>query len=164
MENKAILTAEEEQKLLQPIDEYVGSIQEKINALREDGTDRIIALNSHMAVVRENANYTKEEKAAAIAEDKKALAAAKVVEEKNKPEVKKLIDEAVAYLDGHYDQEYYSKVAESCKNQTAAEMTRYEKELVDLKAQHQAELSKLTNAGEIKDEKYVFKTGFSMRN
>ena len=83
MENKTmILTAEEEQNLLRPIDEYVGKIQEKINTLRADGTDRVIALNNHIAVVRENANYTKEEKAAIIAEDKKALASARVVEQK----------------------------------------------------------------------------------
>ena len=61
-----VLTAEEEQSLLHPIDEYIGKIQEKINTLRADGTDRIIALNNHIAVVRENANYTKEEKAEMI--------------------------------------------------------------------------------------------------
>ena len=154
---KAILTAEEEQKLLQPINEYVGKIQEKINALRADGTDQIIALNNHIAVVRENANHTKEEKAAIIAEDKKALTAAKAVEQKNKPEVKKLIDEAVKYLDEHYDKEYFSKVSVSCKEQKAAEVSRYEKELQELKTEHQAELSRLKSSAEIKEEKYVFK-------
>ena len=59
MENKVILTAEEEQNLLQPIDAYVSGIQEKINELRKDGTDQVIALNNHIAVVRENANLTK---------------------------------------------------------------------------------------------------------
>ena len=54
MENEMILTAEAEQNLLRPIDEYVGKIQEKINELRLDGTDQIIALNNHMAVVRGN--------------------------------------------------------------------------------------------------------------
>ena len=157
MENKAILTAEEEQKLLQPIDEYVEKIQEKINALRTDGTDRIISLNNHMAVIKENANYSKGEKAAVIAEDKKALAAAKVVEQQNKPEVRKLIDEAVKYLDDHYDKEYFSRVAASCKEQNAAEMSRYERELQELKAGHQAELSKLKSSAEIREEKYVFK-------
>ena len=83
MENKMILTAEEEQDLLRPIDEYVGKIQEKINALRADGTDRIIALNNHIAVVRENANYTKTEKASIIKADKESMAAAKAVEKKN---------------------------------------------------------------------------------
>ena len=157
MDSKAILTAEQEQKLLQPIDEFVGKIQEKINVLRADGTDRIIALNNHIAVVRENANYTKEEKAAIIAEDRKALAAAKAVEQKNKPEVKKLTDEAIRYLDAHYDSEYFTKVAASCKEQNAAEISRYEAELLELKKEHQAELAKLQGAAEIKEEKYVFK-------
>ena len=115
MDNKAILTAEEEQKLIQPIEEYIGEIQEKINALRTDGTDQIIALNNHMAVVRENANHTKEEKAALIAEDKKALIAAKAVEQKNKPEGKRMIDEAVTYLDEQNDKEKYSESTTTCK-------------------------------------------------
>ena len=157
MDNKAILMAEEEQKLLQPIDEYVGKIQEKINSLRTDGTDRIIALNNHIAVVRENANYIKGEKAAIIADDRKALAAAKAVEEKNKHEVKKLTDEAIRYLDEHYDKEYFTKIATSCKAQNAEEMSRYEAELQELKKEHQAELAKLKSSVEIKDEKFVFK-------
>ena len=157
MDSKAIMTAEEERELLRPIDEYVGKIQEKINALRKDGTDQIIALNNHIAVVRENANYTKAEKNAIIAEDKKALAAAKAVEQKNKPEVKKLIDEAVRYLDDHYDREYYTRIAASCRQQNAAENARHEKELQELKAEHQSELAKMKNSAEVKEEKYVFR-------
>ena len=152
MDSKAILTAEQEQKLLQPIDEFVGKIQEKINVLRADGTDRIIALNNHIAVVRENANYTKEEKAAIIAEDRKALAAAKAVEQKNKPEVKKLTDEAVRYLDEHYDSEYYNKVAASCVEEAAAEKVRYEKELEELKAAHQKDSQKASGSAELREE------------
>ena len=45
-ENTKILTAEQEAKLLQPIDEYVGAIQAKINALRMDGTDKVIEIQS----------------------------------------------------------------------------------------------------------------------
>lgn len=41
-ENSVILSVEEEAKLLQPIDEYVGKIQDQIDALRVDGTDRLI--------------------------------------------------------------------------------------------------------------------------
>ena len=37
--NEAILSVEEERGLLAPIDQYVGGIQEKINALRVEGTD-----------------------------------------------------------------------------------------------------------------------------
>ena len=153
MENEMILTAEAEQNLLRPIDEYVGKIQEKINELRLDGTDQIIALNNHIAVIRENANYSRSEKASIIAEDKKALETAKAVEQKNKPQVRKLIDEAVKYLDEHYDKEYFTKVAASCKEQKTAEISRYEKELQELKAGHQAELAKMKNSAEIREEK-----------
>ena len=41
-----ILTAEQEAKLRQPIDEYVGKIQDQINDLREDGTDKVIEIQS----------------------------------------------------------------------------------------------------------------------
>ncbi len=158
MENKNVmLTADAEKALLQPIDDYIGKIQEKINALRADGTDQIIALNNHIAVVRENANYTKEEKAAIISEDRKKLAAAKAVEQKNNPEVRKLINEAVQYLDGHYEKDYYSRIAESCKKQAAIEAEAYKVEIDSLKTQHQAELSKLSGSADIKEEKYVFK-------
>ena len=71
--NEKILSAEEEQRLLAPIDEHIGAIQKKIDELRVDGTDRVTSLTSHIAVVRENANYTKEEKAAIIAADRKEL-------------------------------------------------------------------------------------------
>lgn len=155
--DKRILSVEEEQRLLAPIDEHVGAIQEKINALRKDGTDRVIALTNHMAIVRENANYTKGEKANMIAADQKAVAEAKAVEAGNKGQVKNLIDEAVKYLDANYDSAYYSKVVTSCAAQKEAEQARYAEELAQMKKQHEADLSKLTSAEEIKDEKYVFK-------
>ena len=40
-ENGTILSVQQEQELLAPIDAYVGGIQEKVNALRVDGTDRV---------------------------------------------------------------------------------------------------------------------------
>ena len=61
------------------------------------------------------------------------------------------------YLDEHYDKEYFTKVAASCKEQKTAEISRYEKELQELKAGHQAELAKMKNSAEIREEKYVFK-------
>ena len=39
-----ILTVEEENKLRKPIDDYVGKLQEKIDELRADGTDKVISL------------------------------------------------------------------------------------------------------------------------
>ena len=152
-----ILTAEEEQGLLKPIDEFVGGIQEKINALRADGTDRVTSLTNHIAIIRENANYTKAEKAAIIAKDKAELQKAKQVEKQHSAEIKKLIDEAVGHLDAHYDSDYYAPVAASCELEKAEENSRYAAELVQLEKEHTAELAKLTDKHEIKDEKYVYK-------
>ena len=42
--NSNILTAEQEMKLRQPIEDYVGKIQKKIDSLRADGTDKIVEL------------------------------------------------------------------------------------------------------------------------
>ena len=157
IKNGNILSAEAEQKLLAPIDEFVGNIQQKINALRADGTDQVIALTNHMAITRENANFTKGEKADILARDRLELAKAKNVEKKNKAGIKALIDEAEAYLNANYDKEYYSKVAASCEAEKTAEEARYAQEVESLKKQHEADMAKLSNAGEIKDEKYVFK-------
>ena len=155
--NRNILSVDEEERLLAPIDEYIGSIQQKVNALRVDGTDKVVSLTTHMAVVKENANYTKAEKAAMLAEDSAALAKAKAVEAANRAEIKSLVSEATAYLDLNYDKEYYDKVVASCAAQTAAENARYNAELAELKQQHEAELAKLKDPTEIKDEKYVYK-------
>ncbi len=156
-QNEKVLSLEEEQKLLSPIDEYVGAIQEKINALREDGTDKVTALTNHIAIVKENANYTKDEKASIIAKDREELAKAKAVEESHKAEIKSLTDDAVQYLDANYEKNYYAPVAASCAAEKEAENARYDAELAELKRQHEADIAKLTDAGERKDEKYVYK-------
>ena len=155
--NEVILSAAEEQNLLAPIDEYIGSLQEKINMLRLEGTDKVVSLTNHIAIVKESAIYTKAEKAAIIAEDRAALVQAKAVEEANRAEIKSLIDEAVSYLDANYDDKYYNKISASCAAQKTAENARYDTELAELKQQHEAELGKLKDQGEIKDEKYVYK-------
>ena len=90
-EKGVILSVDEEQKLLKPIDEYVGKIQKQIDSLRADGSDKVRSLKNHMAIVKENKNLTKEEKAKIIESDKKALEKAKAVESSNKNEVSKLI-------------------------------------------------------------------------
>ncbi len=157
MANNMILTYEEEQKLLEPIDSYIGAIQEQINALRVDGTDKVTALNNHIAVTKENANYTKEEKKAVIAADMEKLEEAKKVEAANKATITALINDAVSYLDKNFVSQYYAPVEASCKAQQEEENARYNAELAELKRQHEAELAKLTDQGEIKDEKYVYK-------
>lgn len=156
-ENGKILTAEQEMKLRKPIDDYVGEIQAKIDALRLDGTDKVISLQNMIDGVKRDRVLTKEEREARIAKAKKDLEAAKAVEAKNKDEIQSLITKAEAYLKGHFDQEYYQPIKASCDLAKADAKNRYQKKLDDLKNEHQAALAKLSDSQEIKEEKYVYK-------
>lgn len=155
-ENK-ILTAEQELKLRQPIDEYVGGIQAKIDALRVDGTDRVIDIQSTLDNLKRDRIYTAQEKEARAAQLKKELEAAKAVENQNKAEISKLIADAENYLKAHYDAEYYQPLLASCRNEKVAAQEKYQVAVAELNKEHQATLSKLTDQHEIKDEKYVHK-------
>ena len=156
-ENNVIISAEEEAKLLKPIDEYVGKIQAQIDELRVDGSDKARSLKNHIAIAKEDKNLSKEEKDSIIAKDKAALEKAKAVEAANKDKVAKLIADAEGYLKEHYDSEYYSKVVASCETEKAAENESYERVKATLKTEHEQTLAKLSDPEEIKDEKYVYK-------
>ena len=151
------LSIEDEAKLLAPIDEYIGKIQEQIDALRVDGSDRVQALKTHIALTKEDKNYTKQERQEIIRKDKEQLNKAKEIEEKNKDKVSRLIADAEAYLGAHYKNDYYKKVVESCAAAKKAENAEYEGIGERLKAEHTKTLSELTERQEIKDEKYVYK-------
>ena len=152
-----ILSADAEEKLLKPIDEYVGKIQAQIDELRVDGSDKVRSLKNHIAIAKEDKNLSKEEKDSIIAKDKAALEKAKAVEAANKDKVAKLIADAEGYLKEHYDSEYYSKVVASCETEKAAENEYYERVKATLKTEHEQTLAKLSDPEEIKDEKYVYK-------
>lgn len=62
-----ILSADAEEKLLKPIDEYVGKIQAQIDELRVDGSDKVRSLKNHIAIAKEDKNLSKEEKDSIIA-------------------------------------------------------------------------------------------------
>ena len=152
-----ILSADAEEKLLKPIDEYVGKIQAQIDELRVDGSDKVRSLKNHIAIAKEDKNLSKEEKDSIIAKDKAALEKAKAVEAANKDKVAKLIADAEGYLKEHYDSEYYSKVVASCEAEKSAENESYERVKATLKTEHEQTLAKLSDPEEIKDEKYVYK-------
>ena len=152
-----ILSADAEEKLLKPIDEYVGKIQAQIDELRVDGSDKVRSLKNHIAIAKEDKNLSKDEKDSIIAKDKAALEKAKAVEAANKDKVAKLIADAEGYLKEHYDSEYYSKVVASCEAEKAAENESYERVKATLKTEHEQALAKLSDPEEIKDEKYVYK-------
>ena len=157
VENSKILTAEQEMKLRQPIEDYVGKIQEKIDSLRADGTDKVLSLQNDMDVVKKDRIFTKEEKDAKIAQLKAELEKAKAVEAKNKDEISKLIADAEAYLKEHFVKDYYQHVVESCKLEKVQAQEKYRRHVEELEKQHKDILSKITDQQEIKDEKYVHK-------
>ena len=106
-ENNVIISAEEEAKLLKPIDEYVGKIQAQIDALRVEGSDKVNSLKNQIAIAKENKNLTKEQQNKIIEESKKQLEKAKATEAANKEQITKLIADAEGYLSKHYSSEYY---------------------------------------------------------
>lgn len=59
MANSKILTAEQERALRQPIDEYVGGIQKEIDALRKDGTTKVVECQSAIAGIKRDKNSFK---------------------------------------------------------------------------------------------------------
>ena len=156
-ENSVIISAEEEAKLLKPIDEYVEKIQKKIDALRVDGSDKVNDLKNQIAIAKENKNLSKAQRDKIIENSKKELENAKKIEADNKEEIKKLIAEAEDYLAKHYKKDYYDVVNNSCKAAKAEENSRYEKVKADLKSEHQKKIASLKDAEEIRAEKYVLK-------
>lgn len=157
MANGNILTVGQEMKLRQPIEDYVGKIQKKIDSLRIDGTDKVVAFQNKIDGVKRDRTLTSEEKQAEIGKLRAELDKAKAVEAKNKDEVSKLIADAEAYLKEHFDKDYYQAVAASCVLEKAAAKEKYNKKVEELKKQHQDIVSKLSDHQEIKDENYVYK-------
>lgn len=156
-ENSNILTAEQEMKLRQPIEDYVGKIQKKIDALRVDGTDKIVEIQNIMDSIKRDRTLTKGEKEDRLAKCKTELDKAKAVEAKNKDEVSKLIADAEKYLKEHFDKDYYQAVKASCAAEKAAAKARHQQKVAELEKEHKAAVAKLSDHQEIKDENYVYK-------
>lgn len=156
-ENSKILTAEQEMKLRQPIEDYVGKIQEKIDGLRADGTDKVLSLQNSIDGVKRDRTLSKEKKDAEIGKIQAELEKAKAVEAKHKDEIAKLIADAESYLNEHFDKDYYQKVKESCEQEKVSAKEKYNKKIAELEKEHKDLLSKLSDHQEIKDENYVYK-------
>ncbi len=161
MANNKILTAEQEIALRQPIDDYVGGIQKKIDALRADGTAKVITYENAIDGIKRDRTLSKSEKNSKIAEIQKNLDKATAVENKNKAEVEKLIADAESYLKEHFDTEYFTPVKESCAAEKEQAKIRYNEKVAELQKQHKENLSKLSDKQEIKDENYVHKNRLS---
>ncbi len=155
--NNKILTAEQEKQLRQPIDDYVGGIQEQINALRKDGTDRVIEIQSALDSLERDRIYTSQEKASMKTKLTAELKKAKETEARNSAQVSKLIADAESYLKAHFDSDYYQAVAASCAEEKLRAQEKYSKTVELLNKTHQETVSKLSDQQEIKDENYVHK-------
>ena len=155
--NEKILTAEQEMELRRPIDDYVGGIQDKINALRVDGTDKVVSIQNKIDSLKRDKSRSKAENEAAIAKLQGDLSKAKEVEAKNKDEIAKLIADAESYLKAHFDKEYYQPVVESGNYEKEAARAAYQEKVAELNKEHQAAVAKLSDHREIKDENYVHK-------
>ena len=72
-ENSKTLTAEQEMQLRKPIEDYVGEIQEKIDSLRDDGSNKVISLQSEIDGVKRDHGLSKEEKVSRTAQLKASM-------------------------------------------------------------------------------------------
>ena len=89
--NNGILTPEKEELLLAPIQEHMNALQQKIDALRQDGTTKISEINNTIKIIHGDKNFSKQEQEQQIARLKGELEKAKAVESANKAQVDKLV-------------------------------------------------------------------------
>jgi methyl-galactoside transport system permease protein len=151
------MTAEEEAQLSKPITDHIEEIQKKIDALRANGSTKIQDLRNQVNHYRNDRMISKTEQTQKINALRKQIEDAKVVENKNKAEVSRLIAEAESYLKDHYKKDYYDKVVAACELQKQEAEKAYEAKLAELKTGHEKNLASLADKKEIKDENYVYK-------
>ena len=158
-----ILSIEKEKELRAPIDSYIADIQDKIDALRRNGTAKVQKTKNLMQGIKTDKFRTKEDKARDTAKARGELEKALEVEKKNSAEVASLIKQAEDHLKAHYSKEVYQPVADACKKAAAKENEDYKNTLAKLKEEHEKEVSKLSASGTadkaiaVNDEKYVYK-------
>ncbi len=161
MANSKILTAEQEKKLRQPIDEYVGKIQKEIDELRADGTAKIIDCQTQIEACKRDKTLAKVEKENRIEAYKRELEKAKAVEAKNKDKITKLIADAETYLKNNFDSKYYNVVKESCAAEKEEALAAHNQRMAELDKQHRDALAHTNDKQEIKEENYVHKNRLS---
>ena len=152
-----ILTAEQEAQLLKPIDDHVGAIQAKIDALRADGTTKVVQLQGSIDAAKTDKLLTKEERDKLVSGYRREEEAAKKVESANKAEVDRLIADAEGYLKAHFDADYLNAVKASCAAEREQAKAAYQKSLSELEREHSKTVSGLSDAAEVKEENFVYK-------
>ena len=161
MANSKILTAEQEKKLRQPIDEYVGNIQKEIDKLREDGTTKVVEYQSLIEMVKRDKTLSKGEKESEISAYQKGLEKAKRVEAQNKDKIAGLISEAETYIKNNFELKYYNAVKQSCAAEKEQALENHKKRMAELDKKHKEVLAGTSDKTEIKEENYVHKNRVS---
>ena len=161
MANSKILTAEQEKKLRQPIDEYVGNIQKEIDKLRENGTTKVVEYQSLIEMVKRDKTLSKGEKESEISAYQKELEKAKRVEAQNKDKIAGLISEAETYIKNNFELKYYNAVKQSCAAEKAQALENHKKRMAELDKKHKEVLAGTSDRTEIKEENYVHKNRVS---
>ena len=161
MANSKILTAEQEKKLRQPIDEYVGNIQKEIDKLREDGTSKVVEYQSLIEMVKRDKTLSKGEKESEISAYQKELEKAKRVEAQNKDKIAGLISEAETYIKNNFELKYYNAVKQSCAAEKEQALENHKKRMAELDKKHKEVLAGTSDKTEIKEENYVHKNRVS---
>lgn len=157
MANGKILSADEELKLRQPIDEYVGGIQTKINGLRAEGIDKVLTSMNKIEGAKRDRSLSKAEREQKIAGLKAEMETAKKIEEQNKIQVASLVDQAEEYLKEHFDKDYYQHVKASVEQEKVVAKEKNQQRLQELAQEEKQALANLSDQQEIKEEKYVQK-------
>ena len=152
-----ILSADEAEKLLKPIEDHVAKIQAQIDEARADGENKVSIFQDDIERIKHDGSLTKSEKKAELDKIQPDLAKARKVEADNRDKVRSLVSEAESYLNKHYDSEYLDKVKASCAAELQEAKKKYDARVAQLNSTHKADLAKLTNKEEIKEEKYVQK-------
>ena len=155
--NGTVLTVEDEAKLLKPIDDRLADIQAKIDALRVDGTNKVVSLQSSIDATKTDKLLSKGEQESLISGYKAEMEKAKKVESSNKDQVDKLIAEGESYLKDNYESKFLSRVKASCVAEREVAKANYAKRLAELEREHQKSIAGVSDEVEIKEEKYVFK-------
>ena len=155
--NGTVLTAEDEAKLLKPIDDRLADIQAKIDALRVDGTYKVVSLQSSIDATKTDKLLSKGEQESLISGYKAEMEKAKKVESSNKDQVDKLIAEGESYLKDNYESKFLSRVKASCVAEREVAKANYAKRLAELEREHQKSIAGVSDEVEIKEEKYVYK-------
>lgn len=156
MANKAILTADDQAKLRGNLDAAIDPIQSKINALRKDGTDKVVAMQSLIDAAKRDRGLSKTERATAIDNAQKQMTAAKTVESSNKDAINALIAEGESYIKAHFESDYYKPIEASCAAERVEAKAQYEQQVEALKAEH-AKTSGSLSGQELKEENYIHK-------